>query len=74
MCNYSEVPFLLYDMMTGLHFLIDIDISTNQQMHGFWSPTLQDCNDLIESGNVFAISPRLDSIDEIAPLDMDMES
>ena len=74
MCKCSEVPFVLYDMMASLCFPIDIDNSTNQQMNGFWSPTLQDCNDLIESGNVFAIAPRMDSIDEITPLDVDMES
>ena len=74
LCKCSEVHFLLYDMMAGLCFPIDIDNSTNQQMNGFWSPTLQDCNDLIESGNVFAIAPRMDSIDEIPPLDVDMES
>ena len=74
MCKCGEVPFLLYDMMTGLYFPTDIDNSANQQMHGFLSPMLQDFNDLIESRNIFGISPRMDSIDEIPPLDMDMES
>ena len=61
-------------MMIGLCFPTGIDSSTNQQMHGFWSPTLQECNDLIKSRNVFAIAPRMDSIDEIPPLCMNMES
>ena len=74
MCKCDEVPFLLCDMMTGLCFPTDIDNSANQKMHGFWSPTLQDCNDLIESRNFFAIASCMDSIDEIPPLDMDMES
>ena len=43
-------------------------------MYGFWSPMLQDCTNLIESGIFFAIAHRMDSIDEIPPLDMDMES
>ena len=74
MSKCSEVPFLLYDMITGLYFPTDIDNSTNQQMHGFGSPTLQKCNDLIEFGIFFAIAPRMDSTDEIPPLDMNMES
>ena len=74
MCNCSKVPFLLYDMMTCLFFPTYIDISNNQQMYEFWPPTLQDHKDLIESVNVFAIAPRMDSIDEIPPLYMDMES
>ena len=74
MCNCSEVPFLLYGMMTSICFPTDIDNSTNEQMFGFWYPTLEDDNDLVEYGNAFAIAPRLDSVDEIPPLDMDIYS
>ena len=72
MCNCSEVPFLLYDMVTRIFFPIDIDNSSNDQMSQFWYPTQEECNDLIKYGDVFAIAARMDSIDEIPPLDMVM--
>ena len=61
-------------MMTCNCFPIDIDNSTNDQMSRFWYPTLEDCNDLIEYGDVFSIAPHMDSVHDIPPLDMDMDS
>ena len=61
-------------MMNLIYFPIDIDNSTNEQRYQFWYPTLEDCNDLIEYGNVFAIAPCIDSLDEIPPFDVDMDS
>ena len=61
-------------MVIAICFPTDIDNSTNEHMFGFWYPTLEDCMDLIEYGNVFVIRPRMDYVDEIPPLDMDMDS
>ena len=43
-------------------------------MYGFGYQMLEDYNDFSEYGNVFAIAPRIDFVDDIQPLHMDMDS
>ena len=71
MCNYKDVPFLFYNLMTGLCMPTTIDNVSNEQRYGFHFPKIENFNDLIESINVFPLIPNMDSVNDIPPLGID---
>lgn len=74
MCNCSDVPFLLYDLMISLCITSTIDNVMNEWISRFLFAMLDNWNDLIESGRVFPLVPSMDSINEIPTLDIDIMS
>jgi len=72
MCNYNNIPFMFYNLITRLCIPIAIDNVSNEQSYGFNFPTVENFNDLIESGYVFPLIPNMDSMDDIPTLGIDM--
>ena len=68
MCNFEELHFILYDLITGICLPTTInDVSMLHISDSQW-PLFEHHNPLIENGNIFGIVPDVDFVDDIPPL------